>query len=369
MRIAIVHDWLLVSGGAEKVTRELVRAFPSADVFALVDHLNTADRDFILGGRKTRTTFIQRLPFARTHHRWYLPLFPRAIEQLDLSAYDLVISSSYAVAKGVRKRPGAFHLCYLHTPMRYAWVDPDGYLRDHGLRGLPAALVRRQLARLRAWDLRSNRGVDRFVANSANVAARVQRYYDRTADVLLPPVDGALFHPAPLERRHFLVACRLVPYKRTEHIIEAFRSLPDERLIICGDGPERRRLSHDLPGNVELVGHVTEERLVRYMQEAHALIVTAEEDLGLTPMEAQACGTPVIALRSGGYLETVVDGASGTFFTEATPAAIRVAIAHHRTTGVSRSPEALRAAMGPYFAEHFRARIRALAGVPPSSAP
>lgn len=367
MRVAIVHDWLVVSGGAEKVTRELVRTFPDADVFALVDHLNPEDRSFVLGGRHTRTTFIQHLPFSRTHHRWYLPLFPRAIEGLDLSAYDLVISSSYAVAKGVRKRPGARHVCYIHTPMRYAWVDPEGYLADHGMHGVQAHIVRHFLRRLRNWDLRSNAGVDRFIANSAHVAGRVRRFYDRDADMLLPPVDDAIFFPAPTPRTHFLAAARLVPYKRMDKIMAAFRSLPAERLIICGDGPELDRLRKDAPVNVELPGHVDGHRLVELMRGAHALICAAHEDLGLTPMEAQACGTPVIALRAGGYLETVVDHESGLFFARAEAAEIQAAVQRFRSQGVRRDAAALHAGMRSFTAPHFRERMLELALAPTSS--
>lgn len=360
MRIAIVHDWLVASGGAEKVTRELLHAFPEADLFALLDRLSDADRTALLDGRRAHTTFIQHLPLVRTHYRWYLPLFPAAIERLDLRAYDVVLSASYAVAKGARKRPGAVHVCYIHTPMRYAWVDEDGYLADHGMRGLKGRFVRAQLARLRAWDLRTNAGVDRFVANSANVAGRVQRCYGRAADVLLPPLDDALFRVDDGPRTHFIAAARLVPYKRMERIIAAFRLLPGERLLLCGDGPQHAALAHGLPPNVQLMGHVPQERFIPLLQRAHALVCCANEDLGLTPMEAQACGTPVIALRAGGYLETVTEGESGVFFDAPEPEAIAAAVRRFRAEGVQRSPRALHEGMRPYFAERFRARIRAI---------
>jgi glycosyltransferase involved in cell wall biosynthesis len=202
--------------------------------------------------------------------------------------------------------------------------------------------------------------VDRFIANSRNVAARVRRCYQREADVLLPPVDPEVFRPCDGLRTHFLAAARLVPYKRLERIIDAFRLLPEEQLLICGDGPQRERLLRDLPPNVRLLGHVPQEELVRLMQAAHALICAADEDLGLTPMEAQACGTPVLALRRGGYLETVVEGESGLFFDEPTPQAIAAAVRRFRDQGVRRSTTALHEGMRPFFAERFRARLHAI---------
>ncbi|MCB0815104.1 MAG: glycosyltransferase, partial [Flavobacteriales bacterium] len=241
------------------------------------DFLDDTDRMFITGGRHARTSFIQRLPFARRHFRNYLPLFPMAIERMDVAGYDLIVSASYAVAKGVRKRPGQKHVCYIHTPMRWAWVKEEEYLRDHRVTGPKAAMLRWQLDRLRRWDLRTNAGVDRFVANSANVADRVRRHYGRDADVLLPPVDLDLFplHTGP--RKHFITASRLVPYKRTDRIVEAFRALPDQQLVVSGDGPELERLRRSAPTNVRFTGHVRQQELVHHLQRARALIVAADE--------------------------------------------------------------------------------------------
>lgn len=356
MKVAVVHDWLSASGGAEKVTRELVSMF-DADPFAVVDFLNAEDRAFILNGKRAHTTFIQRLPFARKHFRWYLPFFPRAIAGLDLRAYDLIISSSYAVAKGVRKRPGQVHICYIHTPMRYAWVNEDGYLRDHGLSGVKARLVRWQLGRLRAWDLRNNAGVDRFVANSRNVAERVARLYGREADVVPPPVDPTLFTLYEGVRSGFLSASRLVPYKRVDRVIAAFAMLPNEHLTIAGDGPERARLEAMAPPNVTFTGHLPQHALVERMQRATALVCAADEDMGLVPMEAIACGTPVIALGRGGYTETVRDGINGVLFQRDEPAAIKDAVLRFRRTDDLARPTALRAQAEAWSNTHFRERI------------
>jgi len=360
MRIAFVHDWLVVSGGAEKVTREILRCY-DADVFALVDFLDDNDRAFILHGKQARTTFIQQLPFARHHFRNYLPLFPTAIERLDLSAYDLILSASYAVAKGVRTRPDQVHVCYIHTPMRYAWVHEAGYLNDHGLaRGPKAFLVRKTLQHLRKWDLKGNASIDRFIANSANVAKRVKDIYDREADVLLPPVDTDLFTLGTGPRTHYIAANRMVPYKRVDRIIEAFRICPERDLIICGEGPERAKWEANAPANVRFIGHVEQAEFIGLLQGAKALITAADEDLGLTPLEAQACGTPTIALRKGGYLETITDGVNGLFFTSNDPADIAEAMDRFEAHGVTCGPVELRAGMMQFSSQKFREQYMAL---------
>ncbi|MBK8340769.1 MAG: glycosyltransferase [Flavobacteriales bacterium] len=354
MRVAFVHDWLVVHGGAEQVTRELVDLF-DADVFALVDFLSDEDRQAILHGKHARTSFIQHLPFARKHFRWYLPLFPAAIERLDLRGYDLVISGSYAVAKGVRTHPGQVHVSYVHTPMRYAWVMEDAYLQDHGIGNGPKAwALRRVLRYLRNWDLRVTARVDRLVANSHNTAARIERIHRREAEVVYPPVDLERFALGSGPRTHYLAAARLVPYKRIDRIIAAFRELPERTLVVHGDGPERARLQRDAPANVIFRGHVGHDAFVRSMQQAHALIAAADEDFGLTPVEALACGTPVIALRRGGYQETITEGRTGLFFDEASPEAIKDAVLRFERNGMSCSPEELRAAAEPFSREHFR---------------
>jgi glycosyltransferase involved in cell wall biosynthesis len=369
MRVAVVHDWLTESGGAEKVTRELVDLF-DADVFALVDFLAPEDRSDILHGKRATTTFIQRLPFARRKFRWYLPLFPRAIERLDLSGYDLILSSSYAVAKGVRKRPGQKHVCYIHTPMRYAWVDEEGYLRDHNMRSWKAWVLKRVLRSMRKWDLANSSHVDRFIANSRNVAERVRSIYGREADVVLPPVDPEVFTLYTGVRRGYLTVSRLVPYKHTDRIIEAFRDLPSLTLTVVGDGSDAERLRALAGPNIRFTGHLAQADLVRLMQRSSALVCTANEDLGLTVVEAQTCGTPVIALRAGGYLETVDEVHGSAFFDTDAPGAIREAILQHadagtrRTTGDQRTTDLpagrLRKSMTPFFRDRFRTRIGAL---------
>lgn len=359
MRVAVVHDWLSESGGAEKVTREFIDLF-HADVFALVDFLNPEDRAFILHGKHATTTFIQRLPFARKRFRWLLPIFPWAMSRLDLRTYDLILSSSYAVAKAVRKHPGQVHICYIHTPMRYAWVDEAGYLRDHRYTGFLAWMIKRMLRYLREQDKANSAQVDLFIANSANVAQRVRRFYGRASEVLLPPVDGQVFRSYAGPRSGYLAVARLVPYKRIDRIIEAFSELPHLRLTICGDGPDRARLQALAGPNIRFAGHVPQAELVAHMQHASALVCAAVEDLGCTVLEAQACGTPVIALKAGGYLETVDALHGGRFFDQASVDDIRAAVLAHEAAKSEIAPASLRSSAEPYFRDRFRERLKQL---------
>ncbi|MGE4533524.1 glycosyltransferase [Halomonas sp.] len=342
-RIAIVHDWLVVQGGAEKVLDALLQAFPQADVFSLVDFLPPAERGRLARHRVTPSA-LQRLPLARHYYRHLLPWMPYAIEQFDLRDYDLVISSSHCVAKGVITHPHQRHLCYCHTPMRYAWDMKEAYLRDSGV---PPALqwpLRRCLGRLRQWDQLGAAQVDGFIANSANVARRIAKYYRREAEVIHPPVDLARF-PLNEEARDdvYLAAGRLVPYKRLDLIIQAFRD-SGRRLEVIGDGPERKRLARLAEGaaNIELLGYQTDDVLVERLRRARGFVFAAEEDFGILPLEAQACGTPVIAFGRGGARETVIGaeaecppplGATGVFFAEQSAASLNLAVdtAEHHT--------------------------------------
>lgn len=305
MKVALVHDWLVTYGGAEKVLEEIVRLFPDADLFSVVEFVPEEQRSF-LGGRKVRTSFIQGLPGARRHYRRYLPLMPLAIEQFDLSDYDLVISSSYAVAKGVITGPDQLHISYVHSPMRYAWDLQHQYLRETKLdRGVRSWFARMLLHYLRLWDVRTAVGIDVIVANSDFVARRIRKAYGREAVVIHPPVDTSAFVPVGKKEDFYLTASRLVPYKRVDLIAEAFALLPDRRLIIVGDGPERERIARVAGSNITMLGYVDVEELRSLMARARAFVFAAEEDFGIVPLEAQACGTPVIAYGRGGVLETV----------------------------------------------------------------
>jgi len=330
MKVAIVCDWLVTLGGAEKVLSKILNCFPDADLFAVIDFLEDKNRGLILN-KPVKTTFIQKLPFAKKHYRTYLPLMPLAIEQFDLSRYDLILSSSHAVAKGVITGPNQVHISYVHSPMRYAWDLQHQYLRESGLdKKWYGYLARYFLHKLRLWDLRSANGVDYFLANSNFIAQRILKTYRRTATTLYPPIDIANFKPHPSKENFYLTASRLVPYKRIDLIVESFASMPDKKLIVIGDGPEFTKIQRKAGHNVTLLGYQSQEILIEHMQRAQAFIFAAEEDFGLVPLEAQACGTPVIAYGKGGALETVrsltQEAPTGLFFAEQTTDSICKAI-------------------------------------------
>lgn len=336
MKVAIVCDWLVTLGGAEKVLSEMIACYPDADLFAVVDFLSDEQRQ-LFANKKAKTTFIQKLPFAKKKYRGYLPLMPLAIEQLDLSQYDLILSSSHAVAKGVITGPNQVHISYVHSPMRYAWDLQHQYLRESGLDKHPLGYIARYfLHKLRQWDLRSAVGVDHYIANSSFIAKRIHKTYRRDAEVIHPPVDTTRFIPSGTKEDFYLTASRMVPYKRIDLIVESFRHLPDKKLIVIGDGPDFDKIKSKAGPNVTLLGYQSNDVLISHLQRAKAFIFAAEEDFGILPLEAQACGTPVIAYGKGGALETVHGPdhpqPTGLFFPEQTTSAICQAITQFETT-------------------------------------
>jgi glycosyltransferase involved in cell wall biosynthesis len=366
MKVAIVHDWLDTYAGSERVLEQLLRCWPQADLFAVCDFLPEAERGF-LGGRRPRTTFIQRLPFARRKFRHYLGLMPLAIEQLDLSGYDLVVSSSHAVAKGVLTGPGQLHVGYIHSPMRYAWDLQHQYLRQAGLdRGLKGAFTRWLLHRLRAWDRASAAGVDVLVANSAYIAERIRKAWRREAVVIHPPVDLESFTMRREKGDHFLVASRLVPYKRVDLVVEAFRRMPSRRLVVVGDGPEEAKVRAAASGapNVEFRGRVGQRELVHLTQTAQACLHAGEEDFGIAMVEAQACGTPMIAYARGGACDIIrpVPGPepTGLLFEEQSAESIVDAVELFDLIAPSITPEACRRNALRFGRERFRNAMMAL---------
>ena len=364
MRVAIVHDWLYTLGGAEKVLAGMLSCFPDADVFCLFDNLPVEDRRRI-GVGTTHTSFMQRFNVMRRRHRLFLPLMPLAIEQFDMSGYDVVISSSFAVANGVITGPDQVHLSYVHSPMRYAWDQQHAYLREskmtRGLRGLFARLL---LHRIRLWDVRTAHSVDGYMANSHFVARRIRKTYGRVAEVIYPPVSVPRTLTPCVKENYFLAASRLVPYKNIRAIIEAFKLLPNERLVVAGDGPEAKQL-HQIAGpNVSFVGFVEDGELRRLMRHASAFMFAAEEDFGIVPVEAQGEGTPVLCLGRGGVLETVrTDCAAptGLFFDRPEASAIAATVKQFRADEASFLPQnchrnALRFASS-LFVESFRSFV------------
>lgn len=333
MKKALVSDWYYVNGGAEKVIHSLNQIWNDFDHFSLIDFLNEEERNFILNGKKAKTTFIQKLPTAGQNHRKFLQLFPRAIEQFDLEKYELIISSSSSIAKGIRTRKDQLHICYCHSPMRYAWDMQEQYLADSdlnkGVKGMYAKFV---LNKIKKWDVSNSENVNFFIANSNHIAQRIKKIYNRESTVIYPPVDVDFFTLEEQKEDYYFTASRLVLYKKTQLIVEAFNQLPHLKLIIAGDGPEFKRLQKSAKSNIKFVGFVDSNKLKKYLQKAKAFVFAAEEDFGIIPLEAQACGTPVIAYGKGGALETVVNNETGIFFNEQTADSLKDAITTFENT-------------------------------------
>jgi glycosyltransferase involved in cell wall biosynthesis len=360
MKAAIVHDWLVTYAGAERVLEQMLRVLPDADLYSLIDFVEPSQRGF-LGQRTVRTSFLQRMPGVSRRYRQFLPLMPLAIEQFDLSGYDLIVSSSYAVAKGVLTGPDQLHICMCYSPMRYAWDLQHQYLRESGLdRGLRSWLARWVLHRTRNWDARTGAGVDEFLAISRFVARRIRKVYRRESTVLYPPVDTEAFTPSPQTRREpfYLTASRLVPYKRVELIVEAFAAMPERSLVVIGDGPEARRIRARATANVQLLGEQPLPVLLDHLRRTRAFVFAAEEDFGIVPVEAQACGTPVIAFGKGGALETIRGlnhpQPTGVFFSEQTTDALQTAVTTFEREGSRITAEACRHNALRFRAELFR---------------
>ena len=357
-KVAIVHEWLSTWAGSERVLEQWLTMFPEADLFTVVDFLPEADR-YRLQGRTPSTSFVQRLPGARKHFRHYLPLMPLAMEQLDLSGYDLVLSSNHAVGKGVVTGPSQLHLSYMHSPMRYAWDLQHQYLRESGMtHGLKSALARWMLHYLRGWDVRSANGVDAFAANSSFIAQRVLKTYRRPSTVIHPPVATDRFSMVSDKADYFLAASRMVPYKRMPLIVQAFADMPQHRLVVVGDGPELPKIRALAAGrsNIEVRGYLEDADLVRAMQQARAFVFAAEEDFGIAPVEAMACGTPVLAYGRGGSLDTVIDGVTGLFFNEQSPDAISQVVQRFNALPVAIEAQACRRQAERFSEAAFRQR-------------
>lgn len=330
-RIAIVHDWLPVYGGAERVLEQMLEVYPEADVFSLIDALSDEHRKF-LKGRPVKTSFVQKLPGGKKYYRHCFPIMPLAIEQFDFSGYDMVITSSYAFAKGIITGPRQLHLCYCHSPIRYAWDLQNQYLKESKLdSGVKGWFVRTMLHFIRMWDTRTAAGVDAFMANSRFIARRIEKVYRRDATVVYPPVNIERFEYSSEKENFYVTASRLVPYKRMDLIIQAFNGMPDRQLVVIGDGPELPKLQKLAGPNVKVMGWQPQEVLKSHLARAKGFVFAGEEDFGIILLEAQACGTPVIAYGRGGALETVVENKTGLFFGEQTVESLQAAIAESDT--------------------------------------
>lgn len=344
-RIAIVHDWLTVYAGAERVLEQMLACYPDADLFSVVDFIPDDKRGF-LRKKSVTTSFIQKLPFARKLYRTYLPLMPLAIEQLDLSSYDLVISSSHAVAKGVLTSPDQLHLCMCYSPIRYAWDLQHQYLLESGLtKGIKGGIAKYILHVIRIWDLRTANGVDEFIAISNFISRRIWKVYRRKSRVIYPPVDVDSFEICNEKEDYYLTASRMVPYKKIELIVKAFKEMSDKRLIVIGDGPDFEKIKLSAGPNVTLLGYQSFDILSMHMKNAKAFIFAAEEDFGIAPLEAQASGTPVVAFGKGGALETIVGSSAagkkrtGVFFYHQSTESIISAIQEFESLSEKISPD------------------------------
>lgn len=314
LNVGIVADWLVTYAGSEKVIKEFIELYPNASLYSVVDYLSESDRQ-LFNGKRATTTFIQNMPFAKKRYQKYLPLMPLAIEQLDVSKHDIVLSSSHAVSKGVLTGPDQLHISYVHSPIRYAWDLQHQYLKEAGMdSGVKGLLAKWLLHKIRIWDHRTSNGVDHFIANSKFIARRIKKVYGREADVIYPPVDVERFSLCECKDDYYFTASRMVPYKRMDLIVEAFSHMPDKKLVVIGDGSEMDKIKSKATKNIEILGYQPNSVMQEHMRQAKAFVFAAEEDFGITPVEAQACGTPVIAFGKGGALETVKSNVTGILF-------------------------------------------------------
>lgn len=345
MKIAIVHDWLVTYSGSERAVEQILQVFPDADLFCLFDIMSNEERSF-LKGKKVTTSFLQKLPFKARLYRRFLPLMPIAVEQFDLSTYDVIISNCHATSKGVITGPGQLHISYIHTPIRYAWDMQNEYL-EASQPGLPMDIAMRvMLHYIRLWDMSASSRPDIILANSSFIAKRIWKIYRRESQILYPPVDVEIFSYQDRKDDYYLTVSRLVPYKRLDLIMEAFRGMPDKKLVVIGDGPDREKIRRLVAANIQWLEHQSTNVLRKCMQNARAFIFAAKEDFGITPLEAQACGTPVIAFQEGGVAETVrgLDhpAPTGVFFSEQTSRSIQEAVELFESIPEKISPQACR---------------------------
>ena len=352
--VGLVHDWLPVYAGAERVLEQMIHVFSDAQLYSLIDFVPEEQRDF-LQGKSVETSFLQQLPFAERAYRYYLPVAPLAIEQFDLSDHEVVVSSSYAVAKGALTRPDQLHVSYVHSPIRYAWDLYHDYLSADGVGERLRNLIARPILHyMRLYDVCTAPRVDVFIANSEHVARRIWNTYRRQAHVVYPPVEVDRFSLQTEKDDYYLTTSRLVSYKRVDLIVRAFNEMPERELIVIGDGPEFEKLKQLAGANVTMLGHQPNDAVTRYMENARAFVFAAEEDFGIVPVEAQACGTPVIAYGRGGATETVVSETTGVFFRQQEVAPLKQAVRRFEDIRPQLHPAEIRAHAEQFDVSSFR---------------
>lgn len=356
MKIALVHDYLVQYGGAERVLEALCEIFPEAPIYTLL--YDKSRMNGALKGKIIKTSFLQKIPFARKHHRLFLALMPLAIEQLDLSDFDLIISDSSSYAKGVKKRKDALHICYCHTPLRYAWDYTDKYIEESSYPKIVKYFLPHIINFVRKWDFKAAQRPDYFIANSKFIAGKIKKYYQREAEVIYPPVDIQVESrklKVKSEKDYYLIVSRLMPYKRVDLAIEAFNDL-GLKLKIVGDGPDRKRLEKAAGDNIEFLGSRPNGELTGFYEGCKAFLMPQEEDFGIAAVEAQMCGRPVIAFQSGGACESVADGKTGIFFNKQTKEGLAEAI--KRFEKINFNEEEIKAHAQKFSKDNFKKQIR-----------
>jgi glycosyltransferase involved in cell wall biosynthesis len=310
LKIAIVHDYLNQAGGAERVVEVFHRMYPEAPIYTTI-----IDRSKLYDGLKDadiRITWMQRLPGILKHFKKYFMLYPLAIRSMDLREFDLIISSSSAYAKGIKKGSNAVHVCYCYTPMRFVW-DYENYLKRENLGPVVKRLLPVFIKLLKKWDIESNKDVDYFIAISNEIKQRIEKFYHRDAQIIFPPVNVANYYISDIDEDYYLIVSRLAPYKRIDLAIEAFNK-SGKKLVVIGSGPAKQQLQKKANNNITFMGRLTDEEVAKYMSRCRAFIFPGKEDFGLTPLEANASGRPVVAFKGGGTLDTVKDGVTGVYF-------------------------------------------------------
>jgi len=357
LKVAIVHEWFVNYAGSERVVEQMLQIFPQAEVFGLVDFLPEGRRGF-LEGIKVKTTFIQNLPWSRGHFRNYFPFFPMAVESHDLRGYDLILSSSHMVSKGLICNQNQLHISYCHSPCRYAWDLFHQYLEEAGLKsGIKGILAQYFLHRLRSWDIISINRVGHFIANSDYIGRRIKHVYQRDYEVVYPPVDVEKFQCQTKKKDYYFAASRLVPYKKMDVIVKAFQKMPDKKLIVVGSGNDDGNIRSITGPNIEFRKEANGHEFSTLLSEAKAFVFAAEEDFGITMAEAQACGTPVIAFGRGGAAEIVTDGKSGILFWEQTDGSLMEAVKKFESQGVEWKPDLISASAERFSNQNFRSNL------------